>query len=159
EFEQKEMQFFVRPGTEMEWYEYWKTKRLNWHRAVIGDESMHRYHNHEKLAHYANAAVDIEFNFPFGFRELEGIHSRTDFDLTEHQKLSGKNMEYFDPETQEKYIPYVVETSVGCDRMFLSVMGHALQKDIMPTADGEDAERIVLRLHPALAPVKCAVMP
>lgn len=160
EFEQMEMQYFVRPGTEQEWYESWKEKRMKWHRALIGDNNeKHRYHNHEKLAHYASAAVDIEFDFPFGFRELEGIHSRGDFDLTAHQELSGKNMEYFDPETNEKYVPYVVETSVGCDRMFLSVMAHALQKDIMPTADGEDAERIVLRIHPAIAPVKCAVLP
>ena len=159
EFEQMEMQFFVRPGTEMEWYNYWKEKRMNWHRAVIGDNSTHRYHNHEKLAHYANAALDIEFNFPFGFRELEGIHSRTDFDLTEHQKLSGKKLQYFDPELKESYVPYVVETSVGCDRMFLAVLSHALQEDIIPNADGEDATRKVLRIHPALAPVKCAVLP
>jgi glycyl-tRNA synthetase len=160
EFEQMEMQYFVRPGTEQEWYESWKEKRMKWHRALIGDNNeKHRFHNHEKLAHYASAAVDIEFEYPFGFRELEGIHSRGDFDLSAHQELSGKNMEYFDPETNEKYVPYVVETSVGCDRMFLSVMAHALQKDIMPTADGEDAERIVLRIHPAIAPVKCAVLP
>jgi glycyl-tRNA synthetase len=159
EFEQMEMQFFVRPGTEMEWYNFWKEKRMNWHRAVIGNNTTHRYHDHEKLAHYANAAVDIEFDFPFGFRELEGIHSRTDFDLTEHQKLSGKKMQYFDPELKESYIPYVVETSVGCDRMFLAVLSQALQEDIIPNADGEDATRKVLRLHPALAPVKCAVLP
>jgi glycyl-tRNA synthetase len=159
EFEQMEMQFFVRPGTEMEWYNFWKEKRMNWHRAVIGNNTKHRYHDHEKLAHYANAAVDIEFDFPFGFRELEGIHSRTDFDLTEHQRLSGKKMQYFDPELKESYIPYVVETSVGCDRMFLAVLSQALQEDIIPNADGEDATRKVLRLHPALAPVKCAVLP
>ena len=111
------------------------------------------------MAHYANAALDIEFNYPFGFRELEGIHSRTDFDLTEHQKLSGKKMQYFDPELKESYVPYVVETSVGCDRMFLAILSNALQEDIIPNADGEDATRKVLRIHPALAPVKCAVLP
>jgi glycyl-tRNA synthetase len=159
EFEQMEMQFFVRPGTEMEWYNYWKEKRMRWHKAVTTGNDNHRFHNHEKLAHYANAALDIEFQFPFGFRELEGIHSRTDFDLNEHQKLSGKKMQYFDPELKESYTPYVVETSVGCDRMFLAVMSNALTEDEVPSADGEASSRRVLKLHPALAPVKCAILP
>jgi len=122
EFEQMEMQFFVRPGTEMEWYETWKERRLNWHKSLGFDTSKYRFHDHEKLAHYANAAADIEFQFPFGFKELEGIHSRTDFDLSQHEKFSGKKLQYFDPELGENYVPYVVETSIGLDRMFLAVL-------------------------------------
>jgi glycyl-tRNA synthetase len=118
EFEQMEMQFFVRPGTEMEWYETWKEKRLAWHKSLGIDASNYRFHDHEKLAHYANAAADIEFKFPFGFKELEGIHSRTDFDLKQHEEFSGKKLQYFDPELGENYVPYVVETSIGLDRMF-----------------------------------------
>ncbi len=159
EFEQMEMQFFVQPGKEMEWYSYWKEKRLNWHLALGHPASKLRFHDHDNLAHYANAAADIEFEFPFGFKELEGIHSRTDFDLTEHQKYSGKKMQYFDPELNENYVPYVVETSIGCDRMFLATMSHALVDEIVPDADGKDSERTVLKLHPALAPIKCAVLP
>ncbi|RMD68648.1 MAG: glycine--tRNA ligase, partial [Bacteroidetes bacterium] len=156
EFEQMEMQFFVRPGTEMEWYEYWKERRMKWHLALGTPPEKLRFHDHDNLAHYANAAVDIEFAFPFGFRELEGIHSRTDFDLRNHQELSGKKLQYFDPELQQSYIPYVVETSIGCDRMFLAVMSHALVEEQVP---GQDNTREVLKLHPALAPVKCAVLP
>jgi glycyl-tRNA synthetase len=159
EFEQMEMQFFVQPGKEMEWYSYWKEKRLNWHLALGHPASKLRFHDHDNLAHYANAAADIEFEFPFGFKELEGIHSRTDFDLTEHQKYSGKKMQYFDPELNENYVPYVVETSIGCDRMFLATMSHALVDEIVPDAEGKDSERTVLKLHPALAPIKCAVLP
>lgn len=159
EFEQMEMQFFVRPGTEMEWYAYWKEARLNWHKALGTDPAKLKYHDHANLAHYANAAVDIEFEFPFGFRELEGIHSRTDFDLTQHSELSGKKLQYFDPELNENYIPYVVETSIGCDRMFLAMVANALTEENVPDADGADSTRIVLKLHPALAPVKVAVMP
>lgn len=159
EFEQMEMQFFVQPGKEMEWYSYWKEKRLNWHLALGHPASKLRFHDHDNLAHYANAASDIEFEFPFGFKELEGIHSRTDFDLTEHQKYSGKKMQYFDPELNENYVPYVVETSIGCDRMFLATMSHALVDEIVPDAEGKDSERTVLKLHPALAPIKCAVLP
>ncbi|MEN0048884.1 MAG: glycine--tRNA ligase [Bacteroidota bacterium] len=159
EFEQMEMQFFVQPGKEMEWYEYWKEKRLNWHLALGHPQNKLRYHNHDNLAHYANAALDIEFEFPFGFRELEGIHSRTDFDLSQHEKYSGKKLQYFDPELGESYVPYVVETSIGCDRMFLATMSNALQDEIVPDADGKDSERTVLKLHPAIAPVKCAVLP
>ncbi len=125
EFEQMEMQFFVKPGTEMEWYHYWKEARLKWHRSLGFPDEKHRFHDHVKLAHYANAACDIEFEFPFGFKELEGIHSRTDFDLKAHETFSGKKLQYFDPELNESYVPYVVETSIGLDRMFLAVMSHA----------------------------------
>ena len=158
EFEQMEMQFFIRPGTQMEWYEKWKEQRMRWHMALHPD-SVLRWHIHDNLAHYADAAVDVEFKFPFGFRELEGIHSRTDFDLSEHQKLSGKKLQYFDPELGENYVPYVVETSIGCDRMFLAVMSQALQEETVPDAQGKDSVRTVLKIHPALAPIKCAVLP
>ncbi|MEZ5050319.1 MAG: glycine--tRNA ligase, partial [Saprospiraceae bacterium] len=159
EFEQMEMQFFVRPGEEMQWYEYWKEARLKWHKALGTDASKLRFHDHDNLAHYANAAVDIEFEFPFGFRELEGIHSRTDFDLSQHQELSGKKLQFFDPELNENYVPYVVETSIGCDRMFLAQLSNALQEEAVPDAEGNESTRIVLKLHPALAPVKIAVLP
>ena len=159
EFEQMEMQFFVRPGEEMKWYEAWKETRINWHKAIGSPESKLRWHNHDNLAHYANAAVDIEFEFPFGFRELEGIHSRTDFDLSSHSELSGKKMTYFDPELNESYVPYVVETSIGCDRMFLALISNALQEEKVPDADGNESTRIVMKLHPSIAPVKVAVLP
>ncbi len=158
EFEQMEMQFFVKPGAQMEWYEYWKEARMKWHRAIHPAEDL-RYHVHEKLAHYADAALDIEFKFPFGFRELEGIHSRTDFDLGAHQELSGRKIQYFDPEINESYVPYVVETSIGLDRMFLATIGNALVEETVPDADGKDSTRTVLKVHPALAPIKCAVLP
>ncbi len=158
EFEQMEMQFFVKPGEQQKWYEYWKEFRMKWHQAIHTSEVL-RYHNHEKLAHYADAALDIEFKFPFGFRELEGIHSRTDFDLGAHQELSGKKMQYFDPEINDSYVPYVVETSIGLDRMFLATMSQALVEETVPDADGKDSTRTVLKIHPALAPVKCAVLP
>jgi glycyl-tRNA synthetase len=158
EFEQMEMQFFVRPGTEMEWYNYWKAKRMTWHQAVSPAAQL-RFKDHDNLAHYANAAVDIQFEFPFGFKELEGIHSRTDFDLGAHSELSGKKLQFFDPELNESYVPYVVETSVGCDRMFLSIMSNALIEETVPDAQGEDSTRTVLRIPPALAPVKCAILP
>jgi glycyl-tRNA synthetase len=155
EFEQMEMQFFVRPGTEMEWYEYWKEQRINWHKSLGIPESEYRFHDHEKLAHYANAAADIEFNFPMGFKELEGIHSRTDFDLNAHQEHSGKKITYFDPEINETYVPYVVETSIGLDRMFLAIMSHAYQEEKLE--DG--SERVVMKFPPALAPIKAAIFP
>lgn len=155
EFEQMEMQFFVRPHTEMEWFKKWKQTRLKWHLNLgLGDEN-YRFHDHDKLAHYANAATDIEFNFPFGFKELEGIHSRTDFDLSNHEKYSGKKMQYFDPETNESYTPYVIETSIGLDRMFLAVFSKSLVEEELP--DG--STRTVLRLPYVLAPVKVAVLP
>ncbi|MCH2224354.1 MAG: glycine--tRNA ligase [Crocinitomicaceae bacterium] len=155
EFEQMEMQFFVRPGEEMKWYEYWKEQRMNWHKALGLGEKNYRLHDHIKLAHYANAAADIEFNFPMGFKELEGIHSRTDFDLKQHQELSGKKLQYFDTELNENYVPYVVETSVGLDRMFLSVLSSSFKNELLE--DGKT--RAVLSLPYALAPYKVAVMP
>jgi glycyl-tRNA synthetase len=155
EFEQMEMQFFVRPGSELEWFEKWKEARLAWHKALgLGDEK-YRYHDHEKLAHYANAATDIEFEFPFGFKELEGIHSRTDFDLAQHQKFTGRKMQYFDPETEESYVPYVVETSIGLDRTFLAILSAAYCEEKLENGE----ERVVLRIPPAIAPVKLAVLP
>ena len=155
EFEQMEMQFFVTPGEELKWFEYWKALRMKWHKAIgLGDEC-YRYHDHEKLAHYANAATDIEYKMPFGFKEVEGIHSRTNYDLSRHEEFSGKKMRYFDPQTNESYIPYVVETSIGVDRLFLSVMCGAYCEET--TENGET--RVVLKLHPALAPVKLAVLP
>ncbi len=159
EFEQMEMQFFIKPGTEMEWYKYWKETRLKWHKALGHPAEKLRFHDHDNLAHYANAAVDIQFDFPFGFKELEGIHSRTDFDLSSHQELSGKKLQYFDPQTNESYVPYVLETSIGCDRMFLATMSHALVEEVVPGAEGKESKREVLKLHPAIAPVKVAVLP
>ncbi len=158
EFEQMEMQFFVRPGTEMEWYKHWKEARLKWHLALGTPESSYRYHDHAKLAHYANAAVDIEYEFPFGFKEVEGIHSRTDFDLKQHQEFSGKKMQFFDPEINQNYIPYVIETSIGLDRMFLLTMCNAYKEEDLSEGDKKDS-RVVLKFHPALAPVKATVMP
>jgi len=158
EFEQMEMQFFVSPGTEMEWYQYWKEKRIKWHHAVLPQDKL-RFHDHDNLAHYANAALDIEYEFPFGFKELEGIHSRTDFDLTQHQELSGKKLQYFDPEKNENYVPYVVETSIGVDRMFLTIISNGLMEEEVPDSKGGTATRTVLNIHPCLAPVKVAILP
>jgi glycyl-tRNA synthetase len=158
EFEQMEMQFFVRPGEEMNWYQQWKETRIKWHQAIGLPAAKLRYHDHEKLAHYANAAVDIEFEFPFGFKEIEGIHSRTDFDLKSHQELSKKKMQYFDSEINQNYIPFVVETSVGADRTFLALLCNAYTEETV--GEGENAkERIFLKLHPALAPYKAAILP
>lgn len=158
EFEQMEMQYFVRPGTELEWYEYWKAERMKWHKAIGINPNKLRYHDHTKLAHYANAAVDIEYKFPFGFKEVEGIHSRTDFDLGRHQQFSGKKQQYFDPEINQNYVPYVVETSVGLDRIFLIQLCENLVEEDLSTPDRKD-ERTVLKLHPLLAPIKLAVFP
>lgn len=155
EFEQMEMQFFVRPGEEMKYYEYWKEERLNWHKALGLGEEYYRFHDHDKLAHYANAAADIEFNFPFGFKELEGIHSRTDFDLKSHEEHSGKKLQYFDPEINQNYVPYVVETSIGLDRMFLAILSASYKEEKLE--DG--SERVVLKIPAPLAPVKIAVLP
>ena len=155
EFEQMEMQFFIPPGTQKECYEQWKEKRLKWHLALGMGEDNYRFHDHEKLAHYADAAADIEFRFPFGFKELEGIHSRTDFDLASHEKFTGKKLQYFDPERNENYVPYVVETSIGLDRMFLAVLSNALTEETLDDA----TQRTVLKLPPALAPTKVAVLP
>lgn len=155
EFEQMEMQFFIKPGTENEWYEYWKATRMKWHLALGFSESNYRFHDHLKLAHYAKAAADIEFNFPFGFKELEGIHSRSDFDLKQHEQFSGKKLQYFDSEANENYVPYVVETSVGLDRLVLAVLSASYQNEKLE--DG--SERIVLKIPAALAPLKVAILP
>jgi glycyl-tRNA synthetase len=159
EFEQMEMQFFVKPGEELKWYQYWKTARMKWHQALGMGSHKYRFHDHEKLAHYANAAADIEFEFPFGFKEVEGIHSRTDFDLSSHQKFSGKKLQYFDPELNESYVPYVIETSIGVDRMFLSILANAYTEEKVQKEDGTSDERVVLKIPPVLAPVKLAVLP
>ncbi|MBY5959715.1 glycine--tRNA ligase [Membranicola marinus] len=159
EFEQMEMQYFIPPGSEMEWYEYWKEQRMKWHLALGTPQEHLRFHKHENLSHYANAAADIEYKFGFGFKELEGIHSRTDFDLKNHQEFSGKKLQYFDPETKENYIPYVLETSIGCDRMFLAMLSESLQEEEVPDASGKKSTRTVMKLHPVLAPVKAAILP
>ena len=155
EFEQMEMQFFVKPGEEMKWYDYWKKTRLKWHYSLGLGEENYRFHDHEKLAHYANAATDIEFNFPFGFKELEGIHSRTDFDLKAHEQHSGKKLQFFDHEQNKNYVPYVVETSIGLDRMFLAIFSNSLKEEVLE--DG--SSRVVLKLPAILAPIKAAVFP
>ena len=155
EFEQMEMQFFIPPGTQKEWYAQWKENRMKWHLALGMGQDKYRFHDHEKLAHYADAATDIEFRFPFGFKELEGIHSRTDFDLTSHEKFTGKKLQYFDPERNENFVPYVVETSIGLDRMFLAVFSNALTEEELEGG----ATRTVLKFPYALAPNKAAVLP
>lgn len=158
EFEQMEMQFFIRPGEEMKWYEHWKDVRVKWHKSLGIPEEKIRTHNHEKLAHYANAALDIEYEFPFGFKEVEGIHSRTDFDLSSHQEFSKKKLQYFDPEINKNYVPYVIETSIGADRLFLMLLCNAFTEE--ETGEGENRkQRTYLKLHPALAPVKAAIFP
>ena len=155
EFEQMEMQFFIKPGTQKEWYDYWKVARLKWHKSLgMGDDN-YRFHDHEKLAHYADAACDIEFKFPFGFKELEGIHSRTDFDLSSHEKFSGKKLQYFDHEENKNYVPYVLETSIGLDRMFLSVLCNSLQEEELENG----TTRTVLKIPAVLAPTKAAILP
>jgi glycyl-tRNA synthetase len=155
EFEQMEMQFFIKPGTQIEWYEKWKELRMKWHLSLGMGEENYRFHDHEKLAHYADAATDIEFKFPFGFKELEGIHSRTDFDLASHEKYSGKKLQYFDPEINENYVPYVVETSIGVDRMFLAVFSNSLKEEELENG----TTRTVLKIPAVLAPTKAAVLP
>jgi len=155
EFEQMEMQFFVKPGDEIKWYDYWKDTRLKWHENLNLGKDNYRFHDHENLAHYANAACDIEFKFPFGFKELEGIHSRTDFDLNAHIKYSGKKMQYFDPEINQHYTPYVVETSIGLDRMFLAILSSSFKEEKI----NENETRTVLKIPPQISPVKLAVLP
>ncbi|WP_323028054.1 glycine--tRNA ligase [Gelidibacter japonicus] len=155
EFEQMEMQFFIKPGTQKEWFEHWKEERLKWHLSLGMGEENYRFHDHEKMAHYADAATDIEFKFPFGFKELEGIHSRTDFDLKQHEEYSGKKLQYFDHETKESYTPYVLETSIGLDRMFLAVFSNSLVEEELDN----NTTRTVLKLPSVLAPVKAAILP
>ena len=159
EFEQMEMQFFIRPGTQKEWYAFWKEERMKWHLSFGFPAASYRFHDHTKLAHYADAAVDIEFQFPIGWKEVEGIHSRTDFDLSSHQKFSGKKMQYFDPEINQNYIPYVIETSIGLDRMFLLTLCYAYEEEKWTKEDGTEDSRILLRIPVKLAPIKLAVLP
>ncbi len=165
EFEQMEMQFFIRPGTQTEWYNYWKSERKKWHESIGIPAEKLRYHDHVKLAHYADSAVDIEFEFPFGWKELEGIHSRTDFDLTQHQTYSKKKLQYFDNDLKEdgkpygNYVPFVVETSVGLDRLFLTILSVAYAEEKWPKEDGTEDSRVVLKLPPNLAPTKLAILP
>ena len=155
EFEQMEMQFFIQPGSQKKWYEHWKENRLKWHKSLGFTDNDLRFHDHIKLAHYADAACDIEFNFPFGFKELEGIHSRTDFDLKQHEKHSKKKQRYFDPEINESYVPYVVETSIGLDRMFLAILSKSLKEEELENG----SSRVVLSITPPLAPTKAAILP
>jgi glycyl-tRNA synthetase len=159
EFEQMEMQFFVRPGEELKWFDQWKQTRLKWHKALGLGDKKYRFHDHDKLAHYANAATDIEFEFPIGFKELEGIHSRTNYDLGRHQEFSGKKIQYFDPELNENYVPFVIETSIGLDRMFLAILSSSYCEEVVTQEDGSTDERVVLRIPPVLAPVKLAILP
>ncbi|MEM6297491.1 MAG: glycine--tRNA ligase [Bacteroidota bacterium] len=159
EFTQMEMQFFVAPGTEMEWYEAWKEQRMKWHLALGTPKEKLRFHDHEKLAHYANAAADIEFDFPIGFKEVEGIHSRTDFDLKSHEEFSRKKMRYADPQAKANYVPYVVETSIGLDRLFLLTLCNAYKETEYEDDKGNKKQRTFLSFHPALAPIKLAVFP
>ena len=155
EFEQMEMQFFIKPGTQKKWFEHWKETRMKWHLSLGMGADNYRFHDHEKLAHYADAATDIEFKFPFGFKELEGIHSRTDFDLKQHEEFSGKKLQYFDHEENKSYVPYVLETSIGLDRMFLAVFSNALEEEELDN----NTTRTVLKLPAVLAPIKAAVLP
>ncbi|MFA9290386.1 MAG: glycine--tRNA ligase [Solirubrobacteraceae bacterium] len=155
EFEQMEMQFFIPPGEQKKWFDYWKETRLKWHKKLGLGEENYRFHDHDKLAHYADAATDIEFKFPFGFKELEGIHSRTDFDLSNHEKFSGKKLQYFDSETNKNYIPYVLETSIGLDRMFFAILSNSLKEEMLE----DNTTRMVLKLPNALAPIKVAILP
>jgi glycyl-tRNA synthetase len=159
EFEQMEMQFFVKPGTQKEWYEHWKNERMNWHLSLGIAADKYRFHDHIKLAHYADAALDIEYEFPFGFKEVEGIHSRTDYDLTRHQEFSKKKLQYFDTEINQHYVPYVIETSIGLDRMFLLLLSNAYEEETIQKEDGTTDSRVVLHLPAKLAPLKLAVLP
>ena len=159
EFEQMEMQFFVKPGTQKEWYEHWKNERMNWHLSLGIPANKYRFHDHIKLAHYADAALDIEYEFPFGFKEVEGIHSRTDYDLTRHQEFSKKKLQYFDTEINQHYVPYVIETSIGLDRMFLLILSNAYEEETIQKEDGTTDSRVVLHLPAKLAPIKLAVLP
>ena len=159
EFEQMEMQFFIRPGTQKEWYEYWKEERLKWHLSLGIPQEKYKFHDHVKLAHYADAATDIEYEFPIGFKEVEGIHSRTDFDLTQHQKFSNKKLTYFDTEINKHYVPYVIETSIGLDRMFLLILSHAYEEEKWLKEDGTEDSRVVMHIPEKIAPIKLAVLP
>lgn len=158
EFEQMEMQFFIKPGTQKEWYEYWKEARIKWHLSLGIPQDNYRFHDHVKLAHYADAACDIEYDFPMGFKEVEGIHSRTDFDLKQHQEYSGKKLTYFDTEINQHYVPYVIETSIGLDRAVMMILSEAYKEEDL-SSEGKEDSRVVLGLPPMLAPIKLAVLP
>jgi len=158
EFEQMEMQFFIRPGSQKEWYAYWKEERMKWHQSLGTPAASYRFKDHEKLAHYADAAVDIEYEFPIGFKEVEGIHSRTDFDLKSHQEYSKKKLQYFDPEINQNYIPYVIETSIGLDRMFLLTVCNAYEEQDLSTPEKADS-RVVMHFPAKLSPIKLAIFP
>jgi glycyl-tRNA synthetase len=158
EFEQMEMQFFVKPGTQKEWYGHWKETRMKWHLSLGIAQDKYRFHDHVKLAHYADMACDIEYDFPMGFKEVEGIHSRTDFDLKNHQQFSGKKLTYFDTDINQHYIPYVIETSIGLDRTVMMILSEAYQEEDLST-DGKQDSRVVLRFPAMLAPIKLAVLP
>ena len=159
EFEQMEMQFFIQPRTQQKWYEYWKETRLQWHLSLGISPNKYRFHDHIKLAHYADAATDIEYQFPFGFKEVEGIHSRTDFDLSRHQEFSKKKLQYFDTELNQHYIPFVIETSIGLDRMFLLILSNAYTEENIPKENGEMDARTLLKIPPMIAPIKLAIFP
>ena len=161
EFEQMEMQFFVKPGTDVDWFEKWRAERMQWFITLGMAKETLQWHQHEpdKLAHYAKDAYDIEYRFPFGWGEIEGVHNRSDFDLTQHEKFSGKSMQYFDPETKEKYTPYIIETSAGASRSFMAFLVNAYNEEEAPTADGKTEVRTVLKFHPKLAPMKAAIFP
>lgn len=159
EFEQMEMQFFVRPGTQKEWFEYWKQERMNWHLSLGIPQEDYQWHVHAKPAHYADNAVDIEYRFPIGFKEVEGIHSRTDYDLSQHQQFSGKKMLYFDQEINQRYIPYVIETSIGLDRMVLLILSHSYHEETIEKEDGSKDSRVVMKIPARIAPIKLAVLP
>ncbi|HEX4850936.1 MAG TPA: glycine--tRNA ligase [Puia sp.] len=158
EFEQMEMQYFIRPGSQKEWYGFWKEERMKWHLSLGISPDKFRFHDHVKLAHYADAACDIEYDFPIGFKEVEGIHSRTDFDLRNHQQYSKKKMQYFDSEINQNYIPYVIETSIGLDRTVLMILSEAYREEDLSTAEKQDS-RVVLAIPPKLAPIKLAILP
>ncbi|OYV88098.1 MAG: glycine--tRNA ligase [Ignavibacteriae bacterium 37-53-5] len=161
EFEQMEMQFFVKPGSDDQWFEYWRGERMKWYTNLGMKPDQLRWHQHpkEKLAHYAKDAYDIEFLFPFGWGEIEGVHNRTNFDLSRHEEYSGKSMKYFDEETKEKYTPFVIETSSGASRSFMAFLTGSYFEEEAPTADGKSETRAVLKFHPRLAPIKAAIFP
>lgn len=159
EFEQMEMQYFVKPGTDSEWYEKWREERRAFFRRIGFRDEKLRFKPHDKLAHYAKAAVDIEYEFPFGWNEIEGIHNRSDFDLSQHQKFSGKKLEYFDEASKEKFIPYVIETAVGCDRLALAMLCDVYREETAPSSEGDGDVRVVMGFQPQFAPVQVAVLP
>ncbi|HEY2802533.1 MAG TPA: glycine--tRNA ligase, partial [Actinomycetota bacterium] len=158
---QMEMEFFVKPATDDEWFQRWISERMDWvlELGLTKERLRLRPHEPDELAHYARSATDIEYEFPFGWSELEGIHNRTDFDLRQHAEASGEDLTYFDPDSEERYFPYVVETAIGLDRLLLALLIDAYRVEEAPTASGDTEKRTLLKLHPDLAPVKVAVLP